>query len=809
MSNSYIKLKMERMLCLTMKNILIIILIGLFYGCPLKSQQGKSIYNIELDNGSFMKIELCSGKIIRVRVSSKNEFSETLMERYGIIKTDWDAVHSTITSEGTFKKITAGNFQISIDLRNGAFSVMDSNLNPIVNSIKPYPSGKGEICRDLGQFLQQQFGKDKFGGGIIGDTAYTGQKKERAELVSDKLSGVLELTMDENERFYGGGSANRESIQHRGKTLRIWATYQRSESPMPFLMSSKGWGIFNNTTVKSYFDVGRFAADKLFVYNTSPEIDFYLMLGNDMPQAMELYTQITGKPYLLPKFAYGLTFGSNVMENQFNVLDNAVRFRQEQIPCDIYWLEYQWMSKHYDNTTKRAWNESRFQSTYYWCPDPKDPYAYSFYVNAMKDLGFKTALWINNDTDLTIEEEDHIAERNGKPLSGKEHWFPHLKTFMDQGVIGFKIDPNTTQDEHPDRKYYNGKTDSEMHNLNQVLVQKQMYQTYREHTGKRSFHHYCGGYAGTQHWGGATVGDNGGNAATILDILNHSFSTNSNMSIDVLSNTPNRVPAIHYSFLIPWVNLNSWCWILHPWYFNPHDKEMFRYYAQLRYSLMPYIYSAAIQSSLTGYPMVRPMPLAFPSDTATDKLTRQYMFGENLLVAAFTDSVYLPDGKWMDYWTGNTYKGKQTIVYKIPKNRGGALFIKAGAIIPYQKPMQYIGEHPVDTLIVKVFPNGKSNYTLLEDDGITFAYENGAIVKTHFVCNSSAGKTQIDVSSEGSYEGMPQKRVYEFEIQSTNKPKSIQLDHKAIKTWTFSDGKIKFTTTSTPGKNPLSIIINQ
>ena len=86
----------------------------------------------------------------------------------------------------------------------------------------------------------------------------------------------------------------------------------------------------------------------------------------------------------------------------------------------------------------------------------------------------------------------------------------HLKTFLDYGVEGFKLDPARTIDEHPDASYYNGRTDKEMHNLNQVLLQKQMNLMTREHLGRRIWYHYTAGWAGTQHWGASTSGDNGG-----------------------------------------------------------------------------------------------------------------------------------------------------------------------------------------------------------------------------------------------------------------------------------------------------------
>lgn len=760
--------------------------------CVLGQDENGGTFRYRLADSSFIRVEVCTNSIFHIQISKTGKFSPSLMERYDIVKTDWKAIDAQVKKEKGDQIIQMPDYKIILDSKSGIISVKDNKGNSVIDRIGIFQA-PSKVASDLGQSLNGYFGKDKKGGGIIGDSNYTGNKVEFTEVGNLDQSSVLDISLKPEERFYGGGSSTRATIQHRGAALRMWATYQRTEAPIPFLMSTNGWGIFNNTTSKNYFDIGRFNKDKMLVYNTSGEVDFYLMFGKSMVDVLNLYTTITGKPYLLPKYAYGLTFGSNTMENQFNVLDNAVRFRTEKIPCDIYWLEPQWMSKYYDVSTKKAWNEDKFQASYFWCNDPKDPKAPNLYVKRMLDLGFKTALWLNVDHDLSIEEEDKLAEKSGKPQSGQEHWFPHLHKFIDQGVAGFKLDPGRTLDEHPDRKYYNGKTDAEMHNLQQTLLQKQMYTTFREHTGLRSFHHYCGGYAGVQHWGAATVGDNGGGVITLFDILNHSYSGNSNMSIDVLENTPNKTPAIHYSFLIPWINLNSWAWLLHPWYYNQHDKEMFRFYDQLRYSLIPYIYSAAINSSLTGQPIVWPMGLAYPNDRKLDDCRNQYMFGENLLVGAFTDSVYLPEGIWIDYWTGKKFQGKQSLKCTIPEDRGGPLFIKAGAIIPYQKPMQYIGEHLVDTLIVRVFPEGKSSYTLLEDDGVSFDYEKGNIAKTRFACDANGSQIEFSIeATKGTYNGMPKTRVYELEISMASKPQQVLLNNQSISNWNYeTDGKLK------------------
>lgn len=762
---------------------ILLCLFGIILSTICQAQESKNSFVIALENSKYLNVQVCTDQIFRVRVTSKPEFPETLMERYGILKDNWTTIAVQSKTEKGNQIIQSPSYQLTVNKSNGELTIKDSKGQPVISKIECCKNDNAMTVK-LGTSLNKYFGRSKSGNGIIGDENYSRKVIEGCEVCDTVNSAMLGIQLKDNERFYGAGSASRTEVQHRGSALRIWATYQKTEAPMPFIMSTNGWGIFNNTTKRSYFDVGRFQKDQLFVYNTSGELDFYLLLGKNMTDVLEQYTTIVGKPYLLPKWAYGFAFGSNILENQFNVLDNAIRFRQEKMPCDIYWIETQWMSKTYDASTKKDWNDKLFHADFPWLPDPKDVKKTNLYLTKMKDLGFKTALWLNVEHDLTIEAEDQLSEKAGKPQSGLEHWFPHLNKFVDQGVSGFKLDPGRTLDEHPDRKYFNGKTDAEMHNLNQVLLQKQMQTTFREHTGLRSFQHYCGGYAGSPHWGAATVGDNGGNVKSLYDIINQSYSGNPNIAVDMLEDLSVKAPGIHYAFFTPWVQLNSWAWLLHPWYYNNHDKELFRYYAQLRYSLIPYIYSAAINSSLTGQPIVWPMALAYPNEVKFENTLHQYMFGENLLVGAYTDSVYLPEGNWIDYWTGKKFTGKQSLKCVVPENRGGPLFIKAGAIIPYQKPMQYIGEHPIDTLIVRVYPEKQSAYTLLEDDGVTFDFEKGNIAKTRFECIVSDKKTEFIIyPTEGTYHGIVDSRTYQLEIDNLFEPSTVILNGKKIDDW--------------------------
>jgi alpha-glucosidase (family GH31 glycosyl hydrolase) len=163
-------------------------------------------------------------------------------------------------------------------------------------------------------------------------------------------------------------------------------------------------------------------------------------------------------------------------------------------------------------------------------------------------------------------------------------------------------------------------------------------------------------------------------------------------------------------------------------------------------------------------PILRAMPLIFPDDPRVENATTQFMFGDFFLVSVFSDKTYLPEGNWIDYWTGKKYRGNQEVISE-KQIHGGPLFVKSGAIIPFQKPMQFVDEKPADTLLLKVFPEKNSSYILFEDDGSTFDYEKGAIAKTTFKCQDDGKSIRLYISKrDGKYKNMPQHRVYKVEV---------------------------------------------
>lgn len=758
------------------------------YSADMKQEISQK-FVINLKNGKLMQIQVCSASVFRVRIQSTTEFKPSLMERYGIISTEWKPAHAKAKLEGDNRIIETEKYRLLVNENSGLISVLDLSGKVIIDRVMAADPGSAIITK-IGESLTTYFGLLKSGGGIIGESNYTGEKKLEKELVDSSQNSLIGFSLKNEERFYGGGSINRKNIQHRGEALRMWAAYQKAEMPVPFIMSSNGWGVFNNTTSRNYFDIGRFDKDTLYLCNTDGSVDFYLMLGNSMNDILYSYTAITGRSYMLPKWAYGFSFGGNKMEDQIDLLNAAVKFREEKIPTDMLWVEPQWMSSNYDFSTSKNWDSSKFPAEPFWeANNQKKKYKHpSLFINRLHGLGFKLALWLCIDHDMSIAAEDQIASVTGKPQSGLEHWFPHLTKFIDQGVDGFKLDPGLTLNEHPDRKYYNGLTDNEMHNLNQVLLQKQMNETFRNHKGIRGFQHYCGGYAGSQKWGASTSGDNGGAQVALYDQLNLGLSGFMNHSADILEFVDNNKDGIHFGFFLPWVQLNSWYNLHHPWYMMPSEKELFKKYAQLRNSLSLYIYSTALYGHQTGMPILRAMPLAFPNDRKVDNMINQYMFGESFLVGVFSDSIYLPEGNWINFWNGKKYKGNQTISSDDELNNGALLFVRAGSIIPFLQPADYIEAQDLSKVTLNVYPDASSTYTLYEDDGISYDYENGKIATTEFECVKSDSRIQLTINpTSGTYDGMPTLRSYTIKMAVDKKPTQVLLNGNPIIGWNYDE----------------------
>lgn len=277
-------------------------------------------------------------------------------------------------------------------------------------------------------------------------------------------------------------------------------------------------------------------------------------------------------------------------------------------------------------------------------------------------------------------------------------------------------------------------TDDEMHNFYSLLYSRQMYEGFKKYTGKRPCCFTPSGWAGIQKYTGTWTGDIGGGPKTLVACLNLALAGHSLVTCDMEVTTKE---GIHYGFLMPWVQINSWNYFRHPWLQGNELFSMIKDYAQLRSQLVPYLYTYAYYAHITGIPIMRPLVLEIPDDSAAVvNNLNEYFLGRELLVTAFTEDIYLPEGQWLDYWNGKIYDGGKKFRYNPPARRRGGLFLRENSILPLGPLRQYTEESPREGFSLEIFinPDGRAEFNLYDDDGVTFAYEKGNYRIYHFRC---------------------------------------------------------------------------
>lgn len=726
--------------------------------------------DIHLARGT-LRVQPIAPHTFRIRLRPDDNWREPALTRYGILRSNWPKTQFSVEDGDAKTVIRTAEAELSVSKSDGRIELKDAKGGLLLRETAPPVSGPG-------------------------------------------FAAEFELSPD--ERLYGLGDENRDIVAKRGHRTMMWVQDCISYAPIPFLMSTRGWAVLVNSTWRHAFDIGSEKPDRVRFWAPRGELDYYLFTGHDLPALLDRYTEVAGKPTLLPLWAYGLTFVCNTRATARDMLDECLRFRGEGLPCDVIGLEPGWMEHCYDTSAETDWHPENFHIAD-WHREGKHD---GTFVSAAGRLGFKLSLWLACEWDVSHYEEelagaksdeanwfdefrkkdygefsdphmrptlmDHITKR-GEP------WFEHLKKFVDQGACSFKMDGCGVVNVHPDRKWGNGMDDEEFHNLYPLLLNKQMSLGFREHTGRRPMVYTSAAYTSIQKYSATWAGDTGGGHNALVSMLNHGLSGHSNTSCDMHVYTPE---GIHFGFLQPWSQINSWITWDQPWFLGDKLGPIFEYYSRLRYRLLPYIYSMAHVAARTALPIMRAMPLAYPDDPRSDELLHQYMFGDAMLVAAFTDSVHLPEGRWIDFWTGQEYQGPLDLTCHVPEDRGGPLFIRGGAIIPHWPDMDYVGQKPLDTLTLHVYPSGESSFTLYEDDGVTFGYLDNAVATTTITCAASDRGVQISIGPRaGSYDGMPESRTFAVHVHGKRSPAQVFANGEALRAdeWSFDGREICLT----------------
>ena len=234
-----------------------------------------------------------------------------------------------------------------------------------------------------------------------------------------------------------------------------------------------------------------------------------------------------------------------------------------------------------------------------------------------------------------------------------------------------------------------------------------------------------------------------------------------------------------------------------PWVYAAQSGHtaLMRKYFTLHTQLLPYLYTYTWLAHNESMPILRPLYLQYPDLDEAYQHSHEYFLGAEMLVAPVLDpsgnqTIYLPPGEWIDFFTGKRYQGGTTFTahYAVDDT---PVFVREGAVIPEQSVSEYSDAKPLDTLILNVYGSGKGSFDLYEDDGVSLAYAAGQHAQTLITyASGSDGSHQLVIEpTEGSFTGQVQARSYELRIHTADKPSSLSVNGEDAGPWTWDAGQ--------------------
>ena len=475
------------------------------------------------------------------------------------------------------------------------------------------------------------------------------------------------------ERIYGCGESF-TSLNKVGQKVHLFVTDPQGPEtdgmykPIPFFFSNRGYGMFMHTSAPVTCDFGAsyIGADRLFMGDET--MDFFLFFG-EPKEILDAYTDITGKSPMLPLWTFGTWMSRITYFSQKEGLEIASQLRAHKIPCDVI---------HFDT----GWFGVDWQCDYQFA---KDRFANPTAMLAqMKRDGFHVCLWQlpyftpkNRYFRELVENGMHVKNAmGGMPYEdavldlsnpATVRWYQDkIAGLLRQGVGAIKCDFGEAAPLNG--LYASGKTGFYEHNLYPLRYNKALWEIVNQTNNGEGVIWARSAWAGSQryplHWGGDAATNNTGMMGDLRGGLSFGLSGFSFWSHD-MGGFVTASPEDIYRRWLPFGFLSSHTRAhgappTEPWLISESFTDAFRAAAEMKYRLMPYVYAQAKDCSNRGLPMVRAMFVEFPDDPGAWYCEDQYMFGSQILVAPLMESgnertVYLPQGKWIDYQTGEVY----------------------------------------------------------------------------------------------------------------------------------------------------------
>lgn len=517
-----------------------------------------------------------------------------------------------------------------------------------------------------------------------------------------------QLLLSVGELIYGLGERFGAFVKN-GQSVDIWnedggTSTEQSYKNIPFYLSNRGYGVFVNHPERVSFEVGTEMVTKVEFSVPGESLDFFLINGPTMKDVLRRYTDITGKPSLPAPWTFGLwlstSFTTNYDEATVNsFIDGMI---ERKIPLSVFHFDCFWMKDF-------CWSDFTWDARVF--PDPEGM------LKRLKEKGLKICVWINSyigQESILFEEgarKGYFIKRPNGDVWQWDMWQPgmaivdftnpaarewyasKLEALLDMGVDCFKTDFGERIP--TDVVYYDGSDPVKMHNYYTYLYNKTVFEVLKKKKGEKEAILFArsataGGQKFPVHWGGDCWSDYESMEESLRGGLSLTSSGFGYWSHDIGGFESTSTPDVYkrwcaFGLLSTHSRLHGSNSYRVPWAYDEESVDVVRFFAQLKASLMPYLYRNAIETHETGIPMMRSMPLEFPEDRNCAYLASQYFLGDSLLVAPIFNEegmaeYYLPQGRWTNFLTGEVREGGQWYKEKhgylsIP------LYVKEGSIV--------------------------------------------------------------------------------------------------------------------------------
>ena len=595
----------------------------------------------------------------------------------------------------------------------------------------------------------------------------------------------------DDECLYGFGNVN-GVMGIKGESVEIH--HYNCHKRTPFFVSNKGYGILFNETCNGRLSWSDSTDQYTYTAECTTEMDYFLLAGSPA-EVIAAYRRLTGKAALLAKQTYGYIQSRNRYANQQELLETARRFRSSGIPLDGIVIDYKWWG------LDKPWNAMKWYSPDW--PDPEQLF------RELDEMNIPSLISVWPDFEPGSEAFDQLMAHGhflkpgsilsrpavdvSSPIAREMFWYLIDKEVFSRGVSAIWLDSNET--ESSDWTTY-GTPCSLGNSLPYALCyplweSQAVYDGQRPKPGNKRISTLSRAAVagiqryGTYSWSGDIPPTWEQFRAEIPGILNfHAaglpwFSTDTGGYFGIDTTDPDK-----RELFLRWLQLSCFSSIMRvhgrdcikePWCFGPVYEQAIVWYIRLRERLMPYLYTEAIRCAAEDTVMVRPLAFDYPDDPAVAHIPDEYMLGSSMLVCpvshpgAVSRSVYLPKGGWYDFYTGKFYPGGSHYTVDAPIEKI-PVFVREGAIIPMGDAHQYATQ-PADRLTLLICGDTDGSYTMLEDDGKTYAYEEGEIAAIPFVWNAKKRSLTIGEST-GAYADMPQQRQVRAVLLSKNGPQA-------------------------------------